>query len=188
MSDRDSGRKLDLATFGAGCFWCVEAVFECIEGVRSVKSGYMGGPSAHPTYEEVCTGRTGHAEVIQLRFDPDLVSYQRLLEVFWTSHDPTTLNRQGADVGTQYRSVIFHDSDEQRDLARKSKEEMDRSGRFDDPIVTEITKASEFYEAEGYHQGYFRNNPGAPYCQFVIAPKMAKLGLSLGGETTSSRG
>ncbi len=165
------------ATFGAGCFWCVEAVFERLEGITSVQSGYMGGSTSDPTYEEICGGRTGHAEVIQVRCEKSSVSYERLLEAFWKAHDPTTLNRQGADVGTQYRSVIFYHSEEQREEAENSKDAMDQSGVFDAPIVTEITMASEFYEAEGYHQSYFRNNPAAPYCQFVIAPKMAKLGL-----------
>lgn len=171
-----------VATFGAGCFWCIEAVFECIKGVVCVQSGFMGGRSADPTYEEVCTGKTGHAEVIQLRFDPGFVTYGKLLKIFWMSHDPTTLNQQGADIGTQYRSAIFHHSEEQRKQANKSKNDMNQSGQFDNGIVTEITRASRFYEADRYHSNYFRNNPNASYCQLVIAPKIAKLSGVLGSE------
>ena len=169
--------KTELATFGAGCFWCVEAVFEQIDGVINVTSGYMGGKIDNPTYEQVCSGTTGHAEVSQLTFDPSRVSFGKLLETFWTSHDPTTLNRQGADVGTQYRSAIFYHCEEQRETAEASKKAIAESKLYRDPIVTEITTASKYYEAEDYHQDYYRLNKRAPYCQYVIAPKLDKLGL-----------
>ncbi len=164
---------LEKATFGAGCFWCVEAVFERVDGVQSVVAGYAGGTKANPTYEDVCTGRTGHAEVAQITFDPGKVSYEKLLDLFWKAHDPTTLNRQGADVGTQYRSVIFYNDDHQRLAAEKSKAEAAK--QFSDPIVTEIKPLDKFYEAENYHQDYFKNHPDAPYCRFVIKPKLEKL-------------
>lgn len=165
----------ELATFGAGCFWCVEAVFQRIPGVISVMPGYAGGNTPNPTYEEVCTGKTGHAEVAQITYDPTKVSYEKLLEVFWQAHDPTTLNRQGADVGTQYRSAIFFHSEQQRRAAEKSRAEAQKL--FDDPIVTEIVPLKAFYKAENYHQDYYKNNPNAPYCVFVIKPKLKKLGL-----------
>jgi peptide-methionine (S)-S-oxide reductase len=165
----------EKATFGAGCFWCVEAVFERLEGVRSVVAGYAGGAKPNPTYSEVCSGTTGHAEVAQITYDPAKISYERLLDVFWESHDPTTLNRQGADIGTQYRSVIFTHDDRQKHAADKSKADAAKS--FDTPIVTEIRPLDHFYEAENYHQDYFRNNPEAPYCLFVIKPKLKKLNL-----------
>ena len=164
---------LEKATFGAGCFWCVEAVFERLDGVQSVVAGYAGGTKANPTYEEVCTGTTGHAEVAQITFDPAKVSYEKLLDLFWKAHDPTTLNRQGADVGTQYRSVIFYHDERQRLAAEKSKAEAAK--HFSEPIVTEIKPLDKFYEAENYHQDYFRNHPDAPYCRFVIKPKLEKL-------------
>lgn len=167
-------RNLETATFGAGCFWCVEAVFEKLEGVVSVTSGYMGGTVDNPTYEEVCTGETGHAEVCEIKYDPGKISFADLLEVFWKTHDPTTLNRQGADVGTQYRSVVFYHSERQRELAEYYKLELDKSGAFKDPIVTEISAAGRYYVAEDYHQDYFRNNSAQPYCQFVIVPKLRK--------------
>lgn len=163
----------ESATFGGGCFWCVEAVFERLEGVVAVASGYAGGHKENPTYKEVCTGRTGHAEVIQISYDPKKISYEKLLDVFWAAHDPTTLNRQGADVGTQYRSVIFYHNDAQRQAAEKSKS--DAASQFDEPIVTEIKPLPKFYPAESYHQDYFRNNANAPYCQAVIRPKLEKL-------------
>ncbi len=163
------------ATFGAGCFWCVEAVFQQIDGVISVASGYSGGHVANPTYEQVCAGTTGHAEVTQVVYDPAKVSYETLLEVFWTGHDPTTKDRQGADVGPQYRSVIFtHDREQQR-LAEEYRKTLDASGAFDAPIVTEIVPFTKFYEAEAYHQDYFDQNPYKPYCMFVIAPKVEKI-------------
>ena len=166
--------KLETATFGAGCFWCVEAVFLQVEGVHEVISGYTGGTTVNPTYQAVCMGMTGHAEVIQLEFDPDVISYQELLEVFWHTHDATTLNRQGGDVGTQYRSAIYYHTEAQKQTAEQSKAEMDASNMWDDPIVTEITPADVFYPAEDYHQNYFQLNPNQPYCQFVIHPKMRK--------------
>lgn len=163
----------EKATFGAGCFWCVEAVFERLDGVQSVVSGYAGGTKEHPTYEEVCSGRTGHAEVAQITFDPAKVSYEQLLGLFWKSHDPTTLNRQGADVGTQYRSVIFYHNEQQKTAAEQSKKQA--QSIFADPIVTEIQPLTKFYEAENYHQDYYRNNANAPYCRMVIKPKLEKL-------------
>ena len=165
--------KLEKATFGGGCFWCVEAVFERVDGVASAVSGYAGGTTVKPTYEQVCTGNTGHAEVVEITFDPKKVTYEELLKIFWSAHDPTTLNRQGADVGTQYRSVIYTHSEEQRLVAERSKRETQKD--FEDPIVTEITPAGPFYKAEQYHQDYFDNNPNAAYCTFVIAPKLKKL-------------
>ena len=167
--------KREVTTLGAGCFWCVEAVFQDLQGVHQVVSGYAGGTVESPTYQQVCGGTTGHAEAAQITFDPDVLSYEELLEVFWRTHDPTTLNRQGADVGTQYRSVIFYHSDEQRAIAEKSKRETDASGLWPDPIVTEIVPFTNFYEAEGYHQNYYRSNPNQPYCRAVIDPKIRKL-------------
>lgn len=171
------GDQRDTATLGAGCFWCVEAVLEQIDGVESVTSGYMGGHVDNPTYRDVCNGTTGHAEVVQVVFDPDVLSYAELLEWFWRLHDPTTKDRQGNDVGTQYRSAIFVHSPEQRQVAEASKAAADASGAFSAPIVTEITDAATFYSAEGYHQEYYRENREQPYCRFVIAPKLGKLGL-----------
>jgi peptide-methionine (S)-S-oxide reductase len=165
----------EVVTFGAGCFWCTEAVYRQIPGVLSATSGYMGGTKVNPTYEDVCTGRTGHAEVVQVVFDPKQVTFEKVLEVFWHAHNPTTLNRQGHDSGTQYRSAIYYTSDAQRDAAIKSKEEYGKA--LQDPIVTEITKASAFYPAELYHQDYYTLNKDNPYCQAVIAPKLKKLGL-----------
>ncbi|RKU20049.1 peptide-methionine (S)-S-oxide reductase [Candidatus Poribacteria bacterium] len=166
--------KLETATFGAGCFWCVEAVFLQVEGVRTVVSGYTGGTTVNPTYEAVCMGMTGHAEVAQIQFDSDVISYEELLEIFWHTHDPTTLNRQGGDVGTQYRSAIFYHTEAQQQTAEKSKAEMDAADVWDAPIVTEITPMDVFYPAEDYHQNYFQLNPNQLYCQFVIHPKMQK--------------
>ncbi len=164
---------MEKATFGAGCFWCVEAVFERLDGVQSVVAGYAGGTTPNPSYEQVCTGTTGHAEVAQITYDPKKISYEKLLEVFWDAHDPTTMNRQGADHGTQYRSVIFTHDDKQKAAAEKSRSEAGKN--FKDPIVTEIKPLTVFYEAENYHQDYFKNNPNAPYCRFVIKPKLEKL-------------
>lgn len=165
---------LDTATLGAGCFWCVEAVFQELEGVISVKSGYMGGFVKNPSYKEVCTGRTGHAEVAQIVFDPSIVSFEDILQVFWKTHDPTTLNRQGNDIGTQYRSAIFYHNEEQRQLAAFYKEKLDKSGAYPNPIVTTLEPLAEFYVAEDYHQNYFNNNSDQPYCAFVIQPKLDK--------------
>jgi len=167
---------LEKATFGGGCFWCVEAVFERVEGVHAVVSGYAGGTEENPTYERVCTGKTGHAEVVQISFDPAKVTYEQLLDLFWSAHDPTTVNRQGADVGTQYRSVIFTHSEVQHAAAERSKKEAQK--RFTSQVVTEIAPLTRFYEAEKYHQDYFDNNRNAAYCTFVIAPKLKKLEAS----------
>lgn len=164
----------ETATFGAGCFWCVEAIFQQLQGVHSVISGYAGGSVENPTYEQVCTGTTGHAEVAQITFDPTIIKYEDLVYVFWRTHDPTTLNRQGADTGTQYRSVIFYHNDEQKAIAERSKEETDASDLWQAPIVTEIIPFSHFYPAEGYHQNYYRLNLNQPYCRFVIDPKVRK--------------
>ena len=167
----------EVATFGAGCFWCVEAVLEQVDGVADITSGYMGGDAPNPSYKDVCTGRTGHAEVVQVTFDPKVLPYEELLDWFWRLHDPTTLNRQGADVGTQYRSAIFYHSEGQREVAEKSRAAAAASGVFADPIVTEITAAGPYYEAEGYHQDYYRQNKEQGYCRAVIRPKLNKLGL-----------
>ena len=168
-------KNLETATFGTGCFWCSEAIFERLDGVQSVEAGYAGGTVPNPTYEDVCTGTTGHAEVARITFDPSKISYEKLLEVFWQAHDPTSLNRQGADVGTQYRSVIFYESEAQKVAAEKSKKEAAKM--FSDPIVTEIKPLDHFYKAENYHQEYFNNHQNAPYCRFVIKPKLDKLHL-----------
>lgn len=163
-----------VATFGNGCFWCTEAVFAELKGVVSATSGYSGGFVKNPAYREVCAGRTGHAEVLQIVYDPKQVSFDKLLEVFWQTHDPTTLNRQGADVGTQYRSAVFYHTDEQRQVAEAYKQRLDAAKAFSAPIVTEITAFSNFYPAEDYHQEYFKLNGDAPYCQFVVRPKLEK--------------
>jgi len=164
----------EVATFGAGCFWCVEAVFLELDGVISVESGYSGGNVPNPSYDQICTGRTGHAEVCRVRFDPGKIAYDDLLEVFWKTHDPTTLNRQGNDFGIQYRSVIFYHNEKQKALAEKYKTELDASGAFQDTIVTEVTPVAEFYKAEQYHQDYYRSNPQQRYCRVVIGPKLEK--------------
>lgn len=164
----------DVATLGAGCFWCVEAIYQRLNGVEKVESGYSGGTVKNPTYEQVCTGKTGHAEVIQVTFDPAVLSYKTLLEVFFKTHDPTTLNRQGADAGTQYRSVIFYHNEEQRKIAEQVKKETDAAKIWDDPIVTEIAPYSSFYKAENYHQNYYNENSYKPYCMVVINPKLSK--------------
>jgi peptide-methionine (S)-S-oxide reductase len=166
--------KNDTTTFGAGCFWCVEAIYQNVEGVISVTSGYSGGSVKNPTYEEVCSGKTGNAEVTQIVYDPTKISYDELLEIFWSSHDPTTLNRQGYDAGTQYRSVIFYHNENQRALALKYKNKLESSGVYDGPIVTEISPFKEFYKAEDYHQNYYNQNSNQPYCRFVIQPKLEK--------------
>ena len=165
--------EVELATLGAGCFWCVEAVFEALDGVESVVSGYMGGETLNPTYESICTGLTGHAEVVQIHFKPEVITYEALLKRFWLAHDPTTLNRQGADVGTQYRSAIFTHSEEQAEVAEASLAEA--SNLFAEPIVTQVAPADTFYPAENYHQDFYRNNERHPYCQMVIRPKLKKL-------------
>ena len=168
----DAGKE--IATLAGGCFWCLEAVFDDLKGVDSVESGYMGGKTANPSYEEVCSGETGHAEVAQLSFDPKQVSFKEILEVFFVIHDPTTLNRQGNDVGTQYRSAIFYHSAEQKAAAEQVIANMSAAKIYEDPIVTEVVPASKFYVAEDYHQEYFRRNPAQPYCAFVVRPKVAK--------------
>ena len=168
-------KELEVATFGAGCFWCVEAVFQNLVGVESVVSGYAGGHVKNPSYREVTMGDTGHAEVAQIKYDPKKITFDELLEVFWQTHDPTTLNRQGADTGTQYRSVIFYHNEEQKRLAEKYKKELDKSSAFENPIVTEIIALDRFYVAEDYHQNYYNLNSDQPYCSFVIVPKLEKL-------------
>jgi peptide-methionine (S)-S-oxide reductase len=168
-----STNKIETATFGGGCFWCMEAVFERLPGVISVTSGFAGGHKENPTYKQVCTGATGHAEVTQIEFDPTKISYEKLLDVFWQAHDPTTLNRQGADEGTQYRSIILYHDEKQKLAAEKSKQAAQKN--FSDPVVTEIVPFKKFYKAEDYHQGYYDANTDAGYCRAVIAPKLEKL-------------
>jgi peptide-methionine (S)-S-oxide reductase len=163
-----------VATFGGGCFWCTEAVFLRLKGVTAVESGYSGGFVKDPTYEAVCSGETGHAEVCRITFNPDLVSFKELLKVFWMTHDPTTLNQQGADRGTQYRSVVFYHDKAQKELAEKYKQELDKTGAFPGPIVTEISPLKDYYKAEEYHQNYFERNPFQGYCQAVVRPKVEK--------------
>ena len=167
--------KIEVATLGGGCFWCVEAVYQRVPGIENVKPGYAGGHTQNPTYKEICTGKTGHAEVAQIFFDKNKISYKQILNVFWQAHDPTTLNRQGNDVGTQYRSVIFFHNDEQKEIAIKSKEYADNSDYWKNPIVTEITNLNNYSDAEDYHDNYYENNPNQPYCLFVIRPKLNKL-------------
>ncbi|MBI1743128.1 peptide-methionine (S)-S-oxide reductase MsrA [Candidatus Acetothermia bacterium] len=165
---------LQIATFGGGCFWCVEAVFKELKGVEKVTSGYAGGSEKNPTYRQVCDGETGHAEVAQIEFDPSVISYETLVEVFFLAHDPTTLNRQGNDVGTQYRSVIFHHTDEQKKIAEAVKSRIEKEKIYRNPIVTEIAPFANFYAAEDYHQNYYEENPQQPYCRVVIDPKVTK--------------
>lgn len=165
---------LEVATLGGGCFWCTEAIYQDLIGVEKVLSGYSGGHVDNPSYRQVTSGTTGHAEVIQVIFDPKVISFEEVLEIFWATHDPTTLNRQGADVGPQYRSAVFYHSEEQKQKAEFFKKKLDESGAFSKPIVTEITEFNNFYVAEDYHQNYFKENGGQPYCQFVIRPKMEK--------------
>jgi peptide-methionine (S)-S-oxide reductase len=166
---------METATFGSGCFWCTEAVFQRLKGVESVVSGYGGGSVENPTYEEVCSGDTGHAEAIQIKYDPSQIKYDEILEVFWKTHDPTTLNQQGNDYGTQYRSAVFYHNDEQRKLAEEYKKKLDAAKIWDRPIVTEITPFTNFYPAEKYHQNFYNNNPNQPYCSYIIRPKLKKL-------------
>jgi peptide-methionine (S)-S-oxide reductase len=174
MNNMDDQNKYEVATFGAGCFWCTEAVFQRLKGVIKVESGYSGGTVPNPSYEAVCTGKTGHAECSQITFDPKVISYAKLLEVFWKVHDPTELNRQGNDVGTQYRSVIFYHNEEQKKLAENYKKELDKEKIWDKPIVTEIVQSKAFYIAEDYHQNYYNQHSDKPYCSFVITPKLEK--------------
>lgn len=173
QADTNPASSTELATVGGGCFWCTEAVIERLPGVKKVISGYAGGKTVNPTYEDICTGRTGHAEVIQIEFDPAVISYAKILEVFFEAHDPTTINRQGADEGTQYRSVIFYHNEAQQKAAARAK--IAAQALWPDPIVTEVSPLTKFYVAENYHQDYFRNNPNQGYCTFVIKPKMKKL-------------
>ena len=173
--ESQSIRKKEVATFGAGCFWCVEAVFQSLKGVQKVVSGYSGGHVKDPTYRQVCAETTGHAEVCQIYYDSEVIAFEELLEVFWSTHDPTTLNRQGNDVGTQYRSAIFYHTEVQKNLADEYKSALDASEAFPNPIVTEIVPFETFYEAEEYHQEYYDLNPNQPYCTYVIKPKMDKL-------------
>ncbi len=173
-SDQADEDFVETVTLGAGCFWCVEAIFQQLEGVESVASGYSGGAVENPTYKDVCAGTTGHAEVCQVSFRPDVLPFEQLLEVFWKTHDPTTLNQQGADVGTQYRSAVFYHNEKQKALAEEYKKKLDESGAFSGPIVTEITPYTNFFKAEDYHQNYFRDNPNQSYCRAVIAPKVQK--------------
>ncbi len=171
---KNGSHHLQTATFGAGCFWCTEAQFQTLKGVEKVESGYMGGHVANPSYKQVCTGTTGHAEVSRITYDPAVISYDELLAAFWTAHDPTQLNRQGNDVGTQYRSVIFYYNDTQRQKAEEYKRRLNDEHAFSKPIVTEISPATTFYKAEDYHQNYYKLNGEQPYCRFVIGPKMEK--------------
>jgi peptide-methionine (S)-S-oxide reductase len=170
----DGERRTEVATLGGGCFWCLEAVYQDLEGVEKVESGYAGGRVENPTYEQVCTGNTGHAEVVRVTFDPDVLPFEDVLRVFFTIHDPTTLNRQGADVGTQYRSAIFHHSPAQKTTAERIMADLEAGGVWRDPIVTELVPLTKFYPAEDYHREYFSRNPNQAYCQVVIAPKVAK--------------
>ena len=170
------------AVLGGGCFWCIEAVFDQLEGVESVESGYMGGKNPNPTYQQVCGGDTGHVEVVRVTFDPKQISFNDMLDVFFTVHDPTTLNRQGNDVGTQYRSVIFYTSDEQKRQAEEAIENLNRSRAYSSPVVTAVEPAKDFFVAEKYHQEYYANNSSQPYCQFVISPKMKKFQQKYGAK------
>ena len=166
--------NIEVAILGNGCFWCTEAVFQLVKGVIKVESGYSGGATVNPTYKDICTGTTNHAECLRVTYDSDTISYAEILKVFWESHDPTTLNRQGNDVGTQYRSVIFYSNNEQKQIAEDFKKQLDASGKFKNPIVTVIEPATTFYVAEDYHQNYYNNNGSAAYCQFVVRPKVEK--------------
>jgi peptide-methionine (S)-S-oxide reductase len=174
MMENNGSSRTEVATLGGGCFWCLEAVYLELRGVEKVESGYSGGDVPNPTYRQVCSETTGHAEVVQVTFDPDEVSYRDILDVYFTIHDPTTLNRQGADVGTQYRSVIFYHTEEQKRVAEEVISDLETEGIWNSPIVTEVAPFDEFYVAEDYHQNYFRNNGFQPYCQVIIAPKVAK--------------
>ncbi len=175
----ESAGNLQIATLGGGCFWCVEAIYQDLKGVQKVESGYSGGPSANPTYKEICSGLSGHAEVIQVSFDPEIVSFRDILRIFFTVHDPTTLNRQGNDVGTQYRSVIYYHSEDQKSDSEAVIKEAQEA--WDNPIVTEVTAFDRFYKAEDYHQNYYKTNPNQGYCSFIIAPKVRKFREKFGG-------
>lgn len=173
---------MEIATLANGCFWCSEAVFSRLKGVKSVLPGYTGGRVENPSYEQVCTGRTGHAEAARIEFDPEVIPFEKLLDVFWHTHDPTTLNRQGNDVGTQYRSAIFYHNERQKAIAEKSRKDLENSGTFRDPIVTEIVPFTKFYVAEDYHKKYYEDHQDAPYCRFVIDPKVQKLAKKYAGD------
>ncbi|MEC9489256.1 MAG: peptide-methionine (S)-S-oxide reductase MsrA [Halanaerobium sp.] len=175
MENTQQSKRLAVATLAGGCFWCMEAVFTELKGIKKVQPGYTGGSLPRPTYEEVCTGNTGHAEAIQITYDPRDISFQELLQVFFTVHDPTTLNRQGQDIGTQYRSAVFYHDEEQKEMAQQVIAQIDSSGLWNEPIVTEVTPLQEFFPAEDYHKDYFAKNPDKAYCQMTIAPKVAKL-------------
>jgi peptide-methionine (S)-S-oxide reductase len=168
-------KDIEVATLANGCFWCTEAIFSRVKGIKSVIPGYSGGKTNNPSYEQVCTGITGHAEAIQIEYDPKIISFEKILDIFWHTHDPTTLNRQGNDVGTQYRSAIFYHDENQKNIAERTKKELEKEGVFKNPIVTEIAQFSNFYPAENYHKEYYKNNRNAPYCSFVIDPKIQKL-------------
>ncbi|HYG00587.1 MAG TPA: peptide-methionine (S)-S-oxide reductase MsrA [Candidatus Saccharimonadales bacterium] len=174
-SEKKDSTGLDVITLASGCFWCTEAIFKRVNGVISVVSGYSGGSVDNPTYDEVCTGRTGHAEAVQVQYDPKIISLENILEIYWYTHDPTTPNRQGNDVGTQYRSAVFYHSPNQKEIALKVKNDLENKHVYSNPIVTEITSFSNFYQAEEYHKDYYDNNRSAPYCNYVIDPKVTKL-------------
>jgi len=175
-------KRIETATLAGGCFWCTEAIFKRLQGVVSVLPGYAGGTVENPSYEEVCSGNTGHAEAIQIEFDPEQISFEKILDIFWNTHNPTTPNQQGNDVGTQYRSAIFYHDEKQKEIAEKSKAALEKDGTYTNPIVTEITPFTNFYVAEAYHQNYFDKNGNAPYCNFVISPKIHKLLEKYGNE------
>ncbi|MBC7890525.1 MAG: peptide-methionine (S)-S-oxide reductase MsrA [Ferruginibacter sp.] len=174
MNDNVNNVTMDTATFGTGCFWCTEAIFQQVEGVSKVISGYSGGKVDNPSYKQVCTGTTGHAECLNIEYDPSKITFDELLEIFWQVHDPTTLNRQGNDIGTQYRSVVFYHNEAQKALVEKYKAALDKSGAWDNPVVTTLEPYMKFYPAEDYHQNYYNDNTGQGYCQFVIRPKVEK--------------
>ena len=174
--------KFEIATLANGCFWCSEAIFKRLKGVKSVLPGYSGGLVKNPSYDQVCIGKTGHAESIQIQFDPKVIPFERILDVFWHTHDPTTLNRQGNDVGTQYRSAIFYHNERQKEIAEKSKKNLEKEALYKDSIVTEITPFNNFYDAEDYHKNYYDKNQDAPYCNFIIDPKVRKLVLKYGND------
>ncbi len=175
MSETDQIKSNEITTLGGGCFWCIEAVYQRIDGVKLIHPGYAGGHIKDPTYKQICTGKTGHAEVAKIEFDPDIITFKQILNIFWQAHNPTTLNRQGNDVGTQYRSVIFYHNENQKVIAEKSKTDANNSGYWAKPIVTEITEINNYSDAEDYHKNYYNDNPNQPYCLFVIKPKLDKL-------------
>jgi peptide-methionine (S)-S-oxide reductase len=181
-TNNKNNKDVEIATIANGCFWCTEAIFSRVKGIKSVIPGYSGGTASNPSYEQVCTGKTGHAEAIQIKFDPRIITFEKILNIFWHTHDPTTLNRQGNDAGTQYRSAIFYHDENQKKAAEKLKNELAEEGVFKDRIVTEITPFSNFYAAENYHKDYYENNRNAPYCSYVIDPKIEKLLLKYSDE------